>query len=360
MVKIHIITQGCSANIAESEIMAGLLRKNGFVLDSLENADVVVINTCTVKGETTALRAVREIRCMHPTKKIVVAGCVTRRLLAKIRELAEDACILNTHNMHNIVSIVEEAANDTPVTAFSRQPVVKTGLPRVQKNKVIGIIPILNSCASHCTFCSTRLVKGKLLSYPKEGILAEARQMLANGCMELWITSQDNGAYMLEHGSRELPALLNELCRLPGDFKIRLGMANPIHIIKILPELLQIYKNQKMYQFLHVPMQSGNNRILTLMQRENTVEDYQSIINTFKKAFPAMTIATDIIAGFPTETEAEFLDTIELLRKTMPDIVNISRYRQRHGTLAAQMEQLRGEETKKRSRLASAICNNVK
>ncbi len=359
MTKIHIETQGCSANAAESEIMAGLLKTAGFGLGEKNTADVVLINVCTVKGESTALRAIKETKALHPSKKLVVAGCVTQRLLTKLREIDEDACVLNTHNIHNIVSVVEEAVNNTPLTAFSRQPEVKVGLPRVQKNPVVGIIPILNSCASHCTFCSTKLVKGKLLSYPKQAILIETRRMLVNGCKELWITSQDNGAYMLDKGARELPSLLLEICKLPGDFSVRLGMTNPAHIIKMLPELLDVYRNPHMYQFLHIPIQSGNNRILALMQRENNVEEYESIITECKKAFPSMTIATDAIVGFPTETEAEFLDTVELLRKTSPDIVNISRFRVRHGTLAARMEQLPGEETKRRSRLVSSICNNI-
>ncbi|MBI4440575.1 tRNA (N(6)-L-threonylcarbamoyladenosine(37)-C(2))-methylthiotransferase [Candidatus Woesearchaeota archaeon] len=359
MTTVSILTQGCSANAAESEMMAGLLKKAGFTLDKRELADIVLVNVCTVKGETTALKAIRKIKERDPTKKVVIAGCVTQRLLTKIREIDEGAGIINTHNVHNVVSIVEETVHDTPLTALSREPEVKIGLPRVQKNPVIGIIPILNSCASHCTFCSTKLVKGKLLSYPKEAIIAEARRMIAKGCKELWVTSQDNGAYMLDKGQHELPALLEELCALQGDFKIRLGMTNPTHVIKMVHPLIKAYKDPHMFQFLHIPIQAGNDRILELMKRENTVEEYLSIIDTFKKAFPGMTIATDIITGFPTETEKEFLDTVDLIRKTMPDIVNISRYRPRYGTLAARMEQVPGDETKRRSRLLTTICNNV-
>ena len=360
MTKINIVTQGCSANAAESEIMAGLLEKAGFAQGEKTDADVVLINVCTVKGESTALRAIREVKTQFPHKKIVVAGCVTQRLLAKVRELDEEAGVLNTHNMHNVVEVVEETIHDTPVTALLRQPEVKVGLPRIRKNPVIGIIPILNSCASHCTFCSTKLVKGRLLSYPRQAILAEARRHLAAGCKELWITSQDNGAYMLDKGNRELPLLLSDLCKLPGEFKIRLGMTNPTHIIKMLPEMLALFADPHMYQFLHIPVQSGSNKILTLMKRENTVDEYKTIVEEFKKKYPYVTIATDIIVGFPTETEQDFLETIELIKVTMPDAVNISRFRPRHGTLAARMEgQIDGAEMKRRSRLMSSICQNI-
>ena len=360
MTKVAIETQGCSANAAESEIMCGLLQKAGFSLGGKEDADVVLINVCTVKGEGTALRAVRDAKLRFPHKKLVIGGCVTPRLLIKLREIDEDAGVLNTHNVHNVVSIVEETINDTPVTAFSRTPEVKVGLPRIRKNPVVGIIPILNSCASHCTFCSTKLVKGKLLSYPQQAIIAEARRAIASGCKELWITSQDNGAYGLDKATRELPQLLKALCALPGEFKIRLGMANPVHITTMLPEMLEIFHDPHLYQFLHIPIQSGNNRILALMKRENTVEEYCNIVTAFKKRIPSMTIATDIIVGFPTETEAEFLDTVELLRKTMPDVVNISRFRVRHGTMAARMDgQISGDGMKSRSRLLTGICQNI-
>lgn len=359
MSKIAIETQGCSANAAESEIMGGLLQKAGFCLGEKEDADVVLINVCTVKGEGTALRAVRDAKLRFPHKKLVIGGCVTPKLLTKLREIDEDAGVLNTHNVHNVVSVVEETINDTPMTVFSREPEVKVGLPRIRNNPIVGIIPILNSCASHCTFCSTKLVKGKLLSYPQPAIVAEARRALASGCKELWITSQDNGAYMLDKGVRELPHLLKELCALPGEFKIRLGMTNPVHIIKMLPEILEIFHDQHLYQFLHIPIQSGDNRILALMKRENSVEEYCDIVTTIKKKFPTMTIATDIIVGFPTETEAEFSNTVELLKKTMPDVVNLSRFRVRHGTLAARMEQISGDEMKRRSRLVTSICQNI-
>ncbi len=359
MTNIAIETHGCSANAAESEMMGGLLQKAGFSLTEKENSDVILINVCTVKGEGTALRAVKEAKQQFPHKKLVIGGCITPKLLTKIREIDEDASVLNTHNVHNVVSIVEETINDTPITAFSRTPEVKVGLPRMRKNPIVGIIPILNSCASHCTFCSTKLVKGKLLSYPQPAILAEARRAITSGCKELWITSQDNGAYGLDKGTRELPSLVKALCALPGDFKIRLGMTNPVHIITMLPEMLDLFHDSHVYQFLHIPLQSGNNRILSIMKRENTVEEYLSIVSLCKKEFPSITIATDIIVGFPTETEAEFLDTVELLRKTMPDIVNISRYRIRHGTLAARMEQVSGDEMKRRSRLLTSICQNI-
>ena len=360
MTKIAIITQGCSANAAESEIMAGLLKKADFEMSKAEDADLILINTCTVKGEFTAIRAIKHAKTKYPNKKIIVAGCVTKRLISKLREVDEEAGILNTHNLKNIVSVVEETINDSPIEAFSTEPEVKLGFPRVRKNQLIGIIPILNSCAGHCTFCSTKQVKGKLLSYPKDQIIAESRKAIVSGCRELWITSQDNGAYMFDKGARELPQLLTELCQLPSDFKIRLGMINPTHIIKMLPELIKVYKNPHMFQFLHVPIQSANNRILNLMKRENTVEEYKTIIEEFKKALPHITIATDIIVGFPTETEQEFLDSVDLIKKTMPDIVNVSRYRLRHGTLASKMEgQVLDEESKKRSKLLSHICENI-
>ena len=151
---------------------------------------------------------------------------------------------------------------------------VKANLPSVRKNPVIGIVPILNGCNYFCTFCSTKLVKGKLFSYPMDAIRQDVKSHLKAGCKEIWITSNDTGAYMIEQGGKQkLVELLEQILSVPIDFKLRLGMMNPGNSITILDELIEIYKHPKMFKFLHIPLQSGNNEILKLMNRKYTEDD---------------------------------------------------------------------------------------
>ena len=136
-------------------------------------------------------------------------------------------------------------------------------------------------------------------------------------------------------------------------------MGNPDHIVQIKEELIDAYRDEKVYKFLHIPVQSGNNGILRQMKRNYTVEQFQEIVAAFRQAFPRIVIATDVICGFPGETEEQFMDTIQLLEEVKPDVMNISRFWARQGTAAAQMEQLHSGEIKKRSRMLTDVCERI-
>jgi len=195
MNKIHFETQGCSANAAETEMMQGLLKKAGYdIVANSNESDVDVVNICTVKGNKTALRQIQKTE----QKKTIIAGCITHHIIPEIRKIKPHASLLNTHNIQHITEVVEETLNGNTIEFLEKTPQDKVGLPRVRKNPIVGITPILNSCNSFCTFCSTRLVKGKLYSYPQEKIVADIKQSISEGCKEIWITSQDNSAYMLD------------------------------------------------------------------------------------------------------------------------------------------------------------------
>ncbi len=362
MTSIHFQTHGCSTNLSESEIMMGLLKKANFeIVSEPEKADILVINICTVKGKEVALRNIRKLNENFPNKKLIVASCITRIILKEARKIREDASFISTHNIKSVVDVIEEVLNDNIIEATGRDEYKKINLPKIRKNPIIGIIPILNSCANYCSYCSVRYVKGKLLSYDMEDIKAEVLKCLQDGCKELWVTSQDNAAYMLEKEKiNKLPELLNEIVNLDKDFFVRIGMMNPSHLIDILEPMIDIYRNKKIFKFLHVPVQSGNNEILKLMKRNYTVNDFKKIIDEFRKNIPNLTISTDIIVGFPTETEQQFNDSLNLIKEIRPDVLNISRFQARYGTEAAKMEgQIDGGITKNRSRLLTDIFTNI-
>jgi threonylcarbamoyladenosine tRNA methylthiotransferase CDKAL1 len=175
------------------------------------------------------------------------------------------------------------------------------------------------------------------------------RSDIADGCKEIWLSSTDNGCYGKDIGS-DLVNLLRSCCLVKGDYKIRVGMMNPMYLPCMLKDMIEVFSdNDKIFKFLHIPVQSGSERILRKMKRGHTVENYRNIVKSFRKAFPEITIATDVIIGFPSETNEDFLKTIDLLKETEPDIVNSSKYSSRSGTEACKLKQVDSYIVKQRS-----------
>ena len=361
MTKVFFQTHGCSVNFSETEQMKGILAKWDFeIIGDMETADVIIINVCTVKGENTALREIKKINEDYGTKKLIVAGCLTEELIENVKEVRDDVSFINTDNIKRITEVVEEEINDNHIELLSKEKELKLNLPKIRKNPAVGIVPILNSCALNCSYCSVKEIKGELFSYPIEDTTKEVEKCLNDGCKEIWITSQDNAAYGIENKENKLPLLLNNILEINKDFFVRIGMMNPSNVLPILDPLVEIYKNKKIFKFLHIPVQSGNNKILRLMNRNYTVDDFKKIANRFREAIPNITISSDIICGFPTETEEQFKDSLNLIKEIKPDVLNISRFMARPGTKAAHMEgQIAGGVSKDRSRLLTDIFGNI-
>lgn len=358
MEKIFIKTYGCSTNISETEIMKGLLKDYFGLINNPEKADLIILNVCSVKGPTVnkTIKKIREIKEKYPYKKLIIAGCISNDMIPRIREITGDVSLISTHNLDKIISVVEETINDNPVEVLAKEHKIKLNLPKIRKNPVVGVIPISNGCNFDCSYCSVRFVKGKLVSYPVENIRKEAIQCLKDGCKEIWLTSQDSASFMAEKEQiSKLPELINSISEINKEFFIRIGMMNPNSLKPVLDEIINIYKNNnKVFKFLHLPLQSGNNDILEKMKRNYKVEEFKEIINKFRKEIPGITISTDIICGFPTETKEQFIDSINVIKEIKPAILNISRFWLRPGTEAEKLEQLPGGETKERSSLINS------
>ncbi len=357
MTSFHIITAGCSLNQADSEQMAGLLKKAQFELtENLEEADIVIFNTCTVKGpsETHFFNQLEEIKEEHPYKIIVVAGCIAQTDPEKLKKYS----LVGTNQIGKIVEVVEEALNNNVIKLLEAGELPPLNLPQARKNSAVEIIPICRGCLGACTFCKTKLARGNLRSYPVNEIVERAKKAVQEGVKEIWLTAQDTGCYGFDLNTN-LPALLNELIKIPGQFKIRIGMMNPDHLPKIKDKLIEVYQHEKIFKFLHLPVQSGNDDILKKMARKYTVAEVKEQIKSFWEAVPALNLMTDIIVGFPGETEEQYWDTLNLIREIMPDSVNISRYWPRPKTLAAKLVQLPGEVTNHRSKVLTDIFHNI-
>ena len=213
----------------------------------------------------------------------------------------------------------------------------------------IEIVPISQGCLSYCSFCKTKHARGNLFSYSEKDIVRHISNAVKNGAKEIWLTSQDSSAYGLDI-STNLARLLKRIVSIPRDFKLRVGMANPDYFKLFLDDFIEVLKNEKIFKFVHIPVQSGNNQVLKDMKRNYTVEDYKQIIDKIKKEIPSVTISTDIICGFPTETKEQFNDTLNLVKEIKPDIINIPRFWPRPGTVAARLKQIDGGEIKRRTR----------
>ena len=357
MARVYIETSGCSLNQSDSEVMAGLLQEEGHQITyNLEDADTIIFNTCNVKQATehAFFNRLGKVEERHPGKKIIIAGCIPQSAPEKVSGYS----LLGTHQLTQVSRVVAAAQNGRPLQLVEKTLSSRLNLPKLRKNSAIEIIPILSGCLGSCTYCIVPQTRGKLVSYDADAIIAQAESALQGGIREIWITSQDTGAYGKDCGS-SLPALLQRLIDLPYDFRIRIGMTNPNHVQDMVPELIAIYRSEKMFKFLHLPVQSGNDRVLRKMWRAYTTGEYTHIVEEFRRAIPDITISTDMIAGFPTETDEEFLDSLRLIEQTRPDVLNISRFGPRPNTRAAAMEQVQGSVTKDRSRRMTALSRRI-
>lgn len=338
--KVCILTYGCSANVADSEIMAGLLKQEGFELvSSIERSDLNIINTCMVKTPTEH-RMIYEIQELTKTNKpLIVAGCMPKTSRKIIEDINPSASIIGPDSIEKIVyaSIAAMRGNKAVLLEDSKKP--KLCLPRERKNPVIGVIPISSGCLSSCSYCSVRFARGRLFSSPIEAVVKEAKRAIEDRCKEIYLTSQDNSCYGKDTGKR-LPELLNEVCKIQGKFFVRVGMVNPLYTKEILDDLIKSYKNPEVFKFLHLPVQSGSDRILQLMNRGYAIEEFIEIVERFREEIPEITINTDVIVGFPEEKEEDFYSTVNLIRLVKPDAVNISKFGSRPMTEAAKMKQL--------------------
>ncbi|MCL6500811.1 MAG: tRNA (N(6)-L-threonylcarbamoyladenosine(37)-C(2))-methylthiotransferase [Candidatus Pacearchaeota archaeon] len=348
MFNVYIETYGCSANQSNAEIIKGILASRGFnIVNNGKIADVVVLNTCIVKGPTLKKMEAR-IKALS-ARKLVVAGCMPEVYADRIKKLAPKASIVSVHHIREIARVVKEVLDGKQVFLVGKTKEIKLNLPRMPRQKLVGITQIAHGCIHSCAYCIVKLVKGPLFSYPRDVILKDIKNMLRQGCKEIWLTSQDNACYGCDRGKHELPLLLKEIFKIKGKFFIRIGMMHPLSLMPILDEMLECYGNEKMFKFLHLPVQSGSDRILKMMGRGYNVKDFLFIVKKFRDAFPEMVLSTDVIVGFPGESDEDFRKTLGLVKKTRPDIINISKFWPMPGTKAARMKQLGAEKIKKRA-----------
>jgi len=351
---IFIQTFGCTANQNNSEIMAGLLSQAGFIITNNEElADIIILNTCVVKSKTES-KIKRRIQDLKAKKLVIVTGCMPETDVKALKKLNKSLIFLGTHHFKDIVKIIrdyqEKQLDEKQQSEYlSQKNEEKLNLPKVPQNKLISIHQISEGCLGECNYCKTRLAKGKLFSYDEENIIKSIESDLQNGAKEIWLTSQDCASYGLDRGKNKLIELLDKIFALKHNFKLRLGMMNPNNVLPIMKELLEVYQNKKMYKFLHIPIQSASNRVLKDMNRLYNIEGVEKIIKSFVKEFPNITIATDIIVGYPTETEHDHDEDVHFIRKFKPSVFNLSKFSSHKNTEAGKLKELPNHAIKHRT-----------
>jgi len=349
MAKIFVESYGCSASFADGEMISGLILNGGHTLvEDSEDSDLNIVVTCSVK-DATANKMIHRIKSLKE-KPLVVAGCLPKAEKSTVEKFTENASLLGPNSLGKTLQIIGSTLNGQKLIALDDTDLSKVGLPKVRLNPFVGIVEIASGCMSECTFCQTKLSKGDLTSYRLGDIVRQVQTEIKEGCKEVWLTSTDNGCYGFDIGT-DLPSLVNAISEIPEEFMLRVGMMNPMYMPRIRDDLIKAYNNDKVFKFIHIPVQCGSNKILNDMKRGHTAETFRDIVNKIRNQFKDFTISTDIIVGFPTETEEDFQKTVDLLDEIKPDVVNLSKYSARPGTDAAELKQIDAVEVKRRSKM---------
>lgn len=349
--RIHVKTFGCPHNQSDGEYMAGQLKDYGYTLvDSLEESDAVVINSCTVKhpSETRALNLVSNAQ--QAGKGVVLAGCVP----SSNRQLAESlgVSMLDVTQLDRIVEVVEETVKGNTVKLMEkRSDLPSLSLPKVRKHRLAEIITINAGCLGSCTYCKTKMSRGKVVSYPIEAIVDRALESAREGVCQIELASEDMGAYGLDIGTsiaELLRSVSDALMKHHPGVMLRTGMTNPPFIMQHIDEIIEVLNRPNVHAFMHIPVQSGSDQVLRTMRREYTVADFSYLADRLKASVPELFLLTDIICGFPTESEEDWQETMALCRKYKFQGIHISQFYARPGTAAARLKPLKSHIGKDR------------
>jgi len=359
--KVYIDSYGCTFNKADGQIIAGVLQENEIdIVGSVEEADVIIINTCYVKlpTENKVIHKIQKLQTDYPDKKIIVGGCMVEIDPEKLDKIGPNCSWIGPHQLNKAADVVNATYCGEVMreSGFSKES--KVGVPKLTDDSLIHIIQICEGCLGACTFCCTRFARGPLNSYPIHDIVEEARQAIENGACEIQLTAQDTAAFGKDSGEK-LSTLIKEVANLDGDFRVRVGMMHPKNILNDVDEIIDAMKHPKVYDFIHLPVQTGSDKVLKEMRRGHTLDQYLNIVSKFKNEIPDIALAVDIIVGYPTETDDDFDLTVKLLEEIKPSLIHLSKYQHRKGAVSSSLKEIPHEVMKKRSKYLSEIKSKI-
>ena len=325
---------GCTANQGETIEMRDHANQLGHeIAPNSDLAETVVLGTCTVIESTQNKMERRISELMDQGKKVIVSGCMATADAKILGSKFPNAPLVSPGDIDGLGDLIGRGGCK----------------PEKLESSLATILPISSGCLGRCTYCATLRARGRVTSRSINDIFFKAQYAIDSGSKELLLTSQDNGAFGAD-SETSLELLLNELSHLDGDFRLRVGMLNPMLVAGRSDSMAKAWGHSRTYKFIHLPIQSGSQKILDSMLRDHTLEDFWEVVETFRKYYPEMMIITDIITGFPGETDDDHQQTIDLLNRLLPDLVNLTRFSPRRGTPAAGYKKVNSNTIKSRSR----------
>lgn len=350
----HIVTYGCQMNVHESEKIAGILRSVGYDKESsIEDADIIVFNTCCIRenAENHAFGNIGALKKLKKQKKnliIAVGGCMVQEegKAALLKEKFPFLDILfGTHNLGELAHLIEKkrAQKKAVISLSDERKETEDGIEPVRTSFPNAWVNVMYGCNNFCSYCIVPYVRGRERSRKAEDVLSEVRALVKEGYREITLLGQNVNSY--KDGETDFPALLDTVASIEGKFRLRFMTSHPKDFSERLVEVMK--KHDKICKQLHLPAQSGSDRILSLMNRRYTREKYLGEIALLKREIPDCEVTTDLIVGFPTETEEEFNETLSLVDEADFSSAFTFVYSPRTGTKAAAMEGRIPEEVQK-------------
>lgn len=346
-------TYGCKLNHADSILIDKVMSDAGHSkVNDIGLAELVILNSCAVV-DTTADKILKEAKLLKDKGKTVfIGGCLPVVMQDDCKKLSDN--IFSPTNVDDLPFLLQKGiAHPIRNNELDKLSLLKD--TQIDNN----IVPISEGCLGSCTYCVTRLARKGLISFSFSDIVNRIKDVVEAGQKEIQLTSQDLAVYGLDKGNQNLPSLLNSIADIKGDFMVKLGMMNPGWAMKIVDPLIEALQNSHYYKFLHLPLQSGDDYLLSKMNRGYEVNDYLEVVSRFRDSFEETVLATDIIVGHPLETQEMFLHTIEVLRETKPDIIHIFKFSRRPGTSDWSLKDLPDRIKKERSRLVTKLFHEI-
>ncbi|HEV8640040.1 MAG TPA: tRNA (N6-isopentenyl adenosine(37)-C2)-methylthiotransferase MiaB [Methylomirabilota bacterium] len=344
MAKLHLITYGCQMNEYDSERVAGLLKAHAYELtDSETEADLILVNTCAIREKAeekvfSKLGQLRALKARRPELIVGVMGCMAQLHQGEIQRRAPGVdLVFGSPAIARVGELVERVKREgRPVLETGEAPLVKITATPEGTSRLKSYVTVMEGCEKHCTFCVVPVTRGRQRSHSPESILAEVGGLAAEGCREVTLLGQTVEMYGRDlTPPTDLAALMERVDAIEGLERIRFTTSNPfnfttrlIHAIRDIP---------KVCEYVHLPLQSAANRVLERMNRGYTRQRYLELIAELREAVPEVALSTDLIVGFPGETEDDFEATLDVVERVGYDNAFVFRYSPRPGTPAATM-----------------------
>ncbi len=342
--KVAFRTLGCRLNQYEMDALAAQFKDNGYeVSEQEDNADIVVVNTCTVTNQSNqkSRQAISHATRVNPGARMIITGCMTESHAGQLQQKFPNATIINNkaksaifHSVDSLLKGGSPVLSDKDFDLFSYQSFTEMFHTR-------SLVKIQDGCDNFCTFCIIPFVRGRAISRPSEKVLENVRDVVAKGAKEIVLTGVNISRY--NHEGLGFSGLLEQILDVEGDFRVRISSIEPD---RFNDHFFSLVGHPKLAPHLHLCLQSGSDRILLQMRRMYSVKDYMKIVENVRKKDPLFNFTTDVIVGFPGETEQEFADTMKLSKEVGFGHMHIFKYSVRQNTRAARMPEQVNEKIK--------------